>query len=153
MCEPFQIVKERHRVSVPLNFVQDVRRNLIHRVLELAERCQSLLLLADGDVELIESHYWLVKRANAAIIKILKHVEDLFDQLKRGNCILLWVWEFCDSRQEAWKNWRHHFDFVGSDVYSVAGGFCCARAALHNFVKVSYAERNQAERLHGKFFI
>jgi hypothetical protein len=57
MCEPVQIVEEGHRVSVPLNFVQDVRRDLIHRVLELADRFQLLLLLADGDVELIESHY------------------------------------------------------------------------------------------------
>lgn len=57
MCEPVQIVEEGHRVSVPLNFVQDVRRDLIHRVLELAYRCHLLLLLADGDVELIESHY------------------------------------------------------------------------------------------------
>lgn len=57
MCEPVQIVEEGHWVSVPLNFVQDVRRDLIHRILDLADRCQLLLLLADGDVELIESHY------------------------------------------------------------------------------------------------
>jgi hypothetical protein len=57
MFEPVHIVKERYGVSVSLDFVQDVRRNLKHSVLKLADRCELLLLLAGGNIKLIESHY------------------------------------------------------------------------------------------------